>query len=116
MTTNDRNKLDFLSNRSVPHFILKSYITTIFEYNRKKEEYHIYWLNKRKKFFDDEFRYCSLSHKKMSKNELAFFKDNEEIYEQTLVNKYGAVWEHKDIRIEKNLFLSKLVGKKNPSL
>jgi|TARA_R100000081_G_C4769939_1_gene144930 hypothetical protein len=109
MTTKGRNKLDSLSSRSVPHFILKSYIQTIFEYERKKEEYHIYWLNKRRKFFDDEYKYCSLSYKKMTKNEISFFKNSLDSYKKALDNKYGCVWEHKDIEVRKSLFLSKFV-------
>ena len=56
------------------HFIAKSYITPIFESTEYVTEYHLYWYNSNKNFFEDGNGYTKMSYKKMNKKEVSFFR------------------------------------------
>jgi hypothetical protein len=76
-------------------------VTAIFETERKKTEYYLYWYNENKKWEDAEIMYKNLSTKKLGKKELQFFFDNQHIFVEVKNNKSGSVWEHKEIGFDK---------------
>jgi len=105
MTTSSKyssNKIIEVIEDRTHHFIMKSYITTIFETDRKKPEYHLYWYNENKMWEDTSMIYKNLSAKKLGKKELKYFFDNQDIFVEVKTNKHGTVWEHKDIGFDKS--------------
>lgn len=65
-------------------------------------EYWIYWYNANKGPDEENPQYRFLSHKKMNKKELRFFFDKIAEYKMQIDRKDGCVWEHKEIKFNKN--------------
>lgn len=91
------NKLEEIVKNGTEHFIIRSYLTAAFEYDRKIPEYWIYWYNPNKGQDEENPQYRFLSSKKMNKKEVRFFYDILTSYEPVVTNKDGNVWHHKDI-------------------
>jgi hypothetical protein len=96
------NKLQEVLNNKTEHFIIKSFVTAAFEYDRKIPEYWLYWYNPNKGANEENPQYRFLSNKKMNKKEVRFFYDVLTSYEPIITNKDGNVWHHKDIKFSKN--------------
>lgn len=102
-STYSSNKLKQVLNNKTQHFIIKSYITSSFEYDRKKDEYHLYWYN-RNSGVDIEFlRYKNMSNKKMNKKELKLFFSTISQYKESINDENGCVWEHIELGFDKSL-------------
>ena len=97
------NKLKQVISNNTQHFIAKSYITTIFEYERKVAEYHLYWINKNKGVFEDMPRYQCMSFKLMNRKEIAFFQSILNEYNVEIENQHGKIWENKKLGFNKTL-------------
>jgi hypothetical protein len=91
------NKLDEIVNNETEHFIIRSYLTAAFEYDRKIAEYWLYWYNPNKGTDEENPQYRFLSNKKMNKKEVRLFYDNLTSYSSVIKNKDGDVWQHKNI-------------------
>jgi len=96
------NKLEEIVKNETEHFIIRSYLTASFEYDRKIPEYWIYWYNPNKGQDEENPQYRFLSSKKMNKKEVRFFYDILTSYISIIMNKDGDVWQHKDIGFNKN--------------
>jgi hypothetical protein len=96
------NKLNQVINDNTQHFIILSYVTTVFEYNRKKSEYHLYWYNKNKGIDPDDINYKNLSYKKMNNKEIRFFQSIVNQYNLDLDYEDGKIWSHKQIGFNKD--------------
>jgi len=99
------NKLKQVIKNNTPHFILKSYISTKFEFDRRVPQYHLYWYNCKKQIFEDNHKYKSMSCKEMNKKEKFFFKSILDEYRETLNNRHGVVWENKKLGFDKTLVI-----------
>jgi hypothetical protein len=96
------NKLNQVVNNSTQHFIILSYITTIFDYDRKKGEYHLYWYNKNKGVDPDDTHYKNLSYKRMNNKEIRFFHSTMNQYNLDIDSEDGKIWSHKEIGFNKD--------------
>lgn len=101
-STYSTNKLKQILENKTQHFIIKSFLTTAFEYDRKIPEYWMYWYNANKGTDDENPQYRFLSNKKMNKKELRFFYDNIKFYKIEIDGKDGTVWSNTEIGFEKN--------------
>ena len=100
-STYSSNKLYEILQNKTQHFVIKSYLTAVFEYERKVPEYWLYWYNANKKQDDDNPHYRFLSHKRMNKKETKYFLDNIHQYIMDIDRKDGNVWSHKEIKFNK---------------
>lgn len=96
------NKLEEIVKNKTEHFVIKSYLTTTFEYDRKIPEYWVYWYNPNKGPDEENPKYRFLSNKKMNKKEIKFFYDIINSYASAIDNKDGNVWHHKKIGFSKD--------------
>jgi len=101
-STYSSNKLYQILQNKTQHFIIKSYLTSAFEYDRKVAEHWIYWYNINKGQDEENPQYRFLSNKKMNKKELRFFYDNIFQYKEEINGSDGIVWSHKDIEFNKS--------------
>lgn len=83
------------------HFVMKSYITTIFESGMQKSEYHVYWYNKNRGIDYETMRYKNLSNKKMNNKEIAYFNEHIHLYTKDMENEDGCIWIKKDCGFDK---------------
>ena len=101
-STYSSNKLQQILQNKTQHFVIKSYLTTAFEYDRKIAEYWVYWYNENKGADEENPQYRFLSNKKMNKKELRFFFDNVDQYNAEVNEDYGTVWSNKEIGFNKD--------------
>jgi hypothetical protein len=97
-----KNKIEQVIDDNTFHLITKSYISANFESERRKTEYHVYWVNENRGENEDLEGFKNLSNRKLNKNELKFFFNNIHLYELKEDNKYGCIWENKKIGFDKN--------------
>ncbi len=97
------NKLRDIVKNKTQHFVIRSYMTAAFEYERRKEEIHLYWYNKNSSFDLELGKYQNMSFKKMNKKELKLFESIIDQYIKTVDYEDGCVWEHKEIGFNKEL-------------
>lgn len=97
-----KNKLKQVIENGTQHFIIKSYLTSKFEYDRKIPLYHIYWFNANKGVCEDFPIYKCMSNKRMNRKELRYFFDIIREYDQKIDSIDGSIWEHKEIGFDKD--------------
>ena len=97
------NKLRQVLTNGTQHFIIKSYVSTAFEYDRKVPEYHLYWVNLNKALLEDMEMYQRLSCKHMNKKELKYFNAIIDQYDIKVSGEDGIVWENKKLGLNKDL-------------
>jgi len=102
-STYSSNKLKQVLENNTQHFVVKSFLTTEFEDNRKVPEYHLYWVNLNKGIDEETMRYKHLSNKKMNSKEMKLFQDNIHNYNEEIQEGSGSVWEHKTLGFDKEL-------------
>lgn len=95
------NKLKQVLKNSTQHFIIKSFLTAAFEYDKKIVEYHLYWINLNKGIYEEFPLYKLLCFKKMNAKEIKFFKQTEDTYELRISSEDGKVWDHKELKFDK---------------
>lgn len=100
-STYSSNKLKQILEHRTQHFIIRSYLTTKFEYERKEPEYFLYWFNINSGIDSELMKYKFLSYKKMNKKEVRLFYDILTSYVCAIESKDGNVWHHKDIGFDK---------------
>jgi hypothetical protein len=96
------NKLKQVINNGTYHIVIKSYITTAFEFHRKKSEYHLYWHNANAGIDPETMRYKCLSSKKMGKSEVQYFYSIINQYKAEIDGDDGSVWVNKNIGFNKS--------------
>jgi hypothetical protein len=103
------NKLKQVLENKTQHFILKSFVYPAFEHQRKKSEYHLYWINMNKGVFEEYPKYKNMSCKMLNKKEMKLFMSVLDQYNQAVSNKYGIVWENKKLGLDKDLVLNTVI-------
>lgn len=97
------NKLKQVIENGTQHFVLKCFITTSFEYHRKKSEYYLYWFNKNAGIDPETMRYKCISNKKLSRKEIKYFSSIIKDYRAEIDSYDGSVWVNKNIGFNKGL-------------
>lgn len=97
------NKLKQVIDNETQHFIVKSYITAKFDYDRAKPEYHLYWYNDKKGVYEDIPKYQYLSFKELNKKEKKYFDSIRDEYFLAKETKDGCVWENKKLGFNRSL-------------
>jgi hypothetical protein len=97
------NKLKQVLENKTQHFILKSFVYAAFEHDRKKPEYHLYWINVNKGVFEEYPKYKNMSCKMLNKKEMKFFLSVLDEYHKLVESNYGTVWENKKLGLNKDL-------------
>lgn len=97
------NKLRQVLTNGTQHFIIKSYVYTAFEYDRKVPEYHLYWINLNKGLLEDMPIFQRLSCKHMNKKEISYFNSIIDKYDAKVFGEDGTVWENKKLGLNKDL-------------
>ncbi len=97
------NKLKQVIENNTQHFIIRSYVSAAFEYDRKVYEYHLYWYNANKGKFEDMHCYQCMSFKQLNRKEIKYFKSILDEYNKVVDNKYGCIWENKKLGFNKTL-------------
>jgi hypothetical protein len=103
------NKLKQVLENKTQHFILKSFVYPAFEHERKKSEYHLYWINMNKGVFEEYPKYKNMSCKMLNKKEMKLFMSVLDQYNYAVNNKYGIVWENKKLGLDKDLVLNTVI-------
>jgi len=101
-STYSSNKLKEVIKNETPHFIIKSYISAAFDYQRTKSEYHLYWYNKNAKVEVDKL-YINMSNKLMNPKEVKFFKSIISQYNVDIESEDGMIWSNKKLGFDKTL-------------
>ena len=97
-----KNFLKQFENDETEFFVMQSWITTIFDYDRKKEEYHIFFIKKNSNPDAYQQGYMNLKLRRMNRKEVAYFKENIELYNVELKNKDGTIYNYKDKPFDKS--------------
>jgi len=87
-----KNFLKKFENSDTDFFVMKSYITASFEVDRKKEEYHIYYIKQNSNPEAYCEGYMNLKVRRMNRKEVAYFQENIRDYHPVLVNDDGTVF------------------------
>lgn len=95
------NKLEEIVKNGTEHFVIRCYLTTTFEYDRKIPEYWIYWYNHNKGIDNESMKYKCLSNKKMGKNEIKYFNSIINDYRVEINSSDGNVWVNSKIGFSK---------------
>jgi len=104
------NKLEEIVKNGTEHFVIRSYLTTTFEYDRKIPEYWIYWYNPNKGIDNESMKYKCLSSKKMGKNEIKYFSSIINDYRADIDSDDGVVWINKSIGFNKsNVLITQMI-------
>lgn len=87
-----KNFLKRFEQGDTDFFVMKSYITASFEVERKKEEYHIYYIKQNSNPEAYCEGYMNLKMRKMNRKEVAYFIENKRDYHPVLDTDDGAVF------------------------
>lgn len=91
-----KNFLKRFEEDDTEFFVMQSWLTPIFEHNRKKEEYLIYFIKKNSNPEAYQQGYMNLKLRHMNRKEVQYFKQVIKNYEVTLENEDGKIYNHKD--------------------
>jgi hypothetical protein len=83
-------------------FVMKSYITASFEVDRKKEEYHIYYVKNNSNPEAYCQGYMNLKERRMNKKEIRYFKENIEEYTIVMNTGDGSIFNFKKKPFDKS--------------
>lgn len=98
-----KNILKKFEEDGTQFFVMKSYLYATFETDRKKEEYHIFYIKKNSNPDAYYGGYMNLKERKMNKKEIAYFKKHvDEKYDVDLWNKDGKVFNLKGRPFDKS--------------
>lgn len=98
-----KNFLKRFEENDTHFFVMKSYLYPIFEVDRKKEEFHIFFI-KNNSSPDAYFEgYKDLKVRRMNKLEVKYFKANYENYKREMSNEDGVVFNFKTKPFDKKL-------------
>lgn len=98
-----KNILKQFEKDGTQFFVTKSFMYAKFEVDRKKPEYHIFFVKKNSNPDAYHMGYMNLKERKMNKKELKYFKDNIDNYDLVMENNYGAVFNLKARPFDKSL-------------
>jgi hypothetical protein len=87
-----KNFLKRFEDGETQFFVMKSYITATFEVERKKEEYHIFFIKKNSN--PDAYcqGYMNLKTRRMNRKEVKYFLNNKSNYHPVLDADDGTVY------------------------
>jgi hypothetical protein len=97
-----KNLLKDFEEGETEFFVTKSYIYASFETDRKKEEYHIFYIKKNSNpeaYFQG---YMNLKMRRMNKKEAAYFKSVKKNYDHQLTSDDGVVYNLKSRPFKKS--------------
>jgi len=97
------NKINQVIENGTHHFVSKSYVSTKFDHDRRKPEYYLYWVNLKKGVFESDPKYHRMSCKPMNTKEKKYFKSILSEYREAVNNKYGVIWENKQLGFDKSI-------------
>lgn len=96
-----KNVLKKMEGNDVNFFVMRSFVYPIFETDRKKPEYHIFYIKKNSNP-DAYYRgYMNLKIRRMNKKEILYFKNNVSSYYEDFKNEDGTVFNLKDKPFDK---------------
>jgi len=98
-----KNFLQKIESNEVNFFVSKSYLTVLFDYDRQKPEYHIYYIKKNSSPDAYHQGYTNLKMKKMNRKELAYFLSNKEAYTEVISSDDGSIFNLKSKPFDKSL-------------
>ena len=87
-----KNVLRGMEKDDTSFFVMKSYITAAFEIERKKSEYHIFYIKYNSNPDAYYQGYMNLKMRKMNKKEVSYFKKNTGKYIEVMDNDDGTVY------------------------
>jgi hypothetical protein len=82
----------FEQNRNQEFFIMKSYVFATFEIDRKKSEYHIFYIKPNSNPEAYQEGYKDLKVRRMNKKEIKYLKSHLDKYKMVLSNEDGSVY------------------------
>jgi hypothetical protein len=98
-----KNFLKKFEEDDTQFFVMKSYVFALFEVDRSKPEYHIFYIKKNSNPDAYHKGYMNLKERKMNKKEIAYFKENQDKYNVDLWNEDGKVFNLKTKPFDKSL-------------
>lgn len=87
-----KNILKKFEKDDTQYFIAKSFLYPIFESDRRKNEYHIYFMKQNSNPDAYHKGYMNLKHRKMNRLEREHFKENFDKYDKVLQNDDGSIY------------------------
>lgn len=97
-----KNFLKRFEDGDTEFFVMQSWISPIFEHDRKKEEYHIFFIKKNSNPEAYQQGYMNLKLRRMNRKEVAYFKENIQEYQVDLQNEDGTIYNYKDKPFDKS--------------
>jgi hypothetical protein len=98
-----KNTLKKFEDTDVQFFVMKSYLMTVFEHDRKKPQYHIYFIKKNSNPESYQQGYMNLKVRSMNKKEVQYFlATNKENYHTALENEDGAIYNFNERPFDKS--------------
>jgi hypothetical protein len=97
-----KNVLRRFENDDTQFFVMKSYVSAAFETDRKKNEYHIFFIKKNSNPDAYHKGYMNLKIRKMNKKEIKYFLSKQEEYVVDLCNHDGVVYNLKSKPFDKS--------------
>ena len=87
-----KNVLETLEGNSTPFFVMKSFIYPVFETDRKKAEWHIFYIKPNSNPEAYYEGYMNLKMRKMNKKEIRYFLSNISEYVEDMKSEDGTVY------------------------
>jgi hypothetical protein len=98
-----KNMLKKFEEDDTQFFIIKSFVFAIFEVDRKKPEYHIFYIKQNSSPEAYCQGYMNLKERKMNKKEVKYFKESIEKYDPVIWGDDGKVFNLKSKPFDKSL-------------
>lgn len=98
-----KNVLKRFEEDETQYFVMKSFVYAAFEIDRKKPEYHIFFIKKNSNPDAYHKGYMNLKERRMNKKEIEYFKKNQDKYDTVLWQEDGKVFNLKTKPFDKSL-------------
>jgi hypothetical protein len=97
-----KNTLKKFEDGPTEFFVSKSFVSAIFETERKKSEYHIFYIKQNSNPEAYCQGYLNLKSRRMNRKEVEYFKRNIDNYTETMKNDDGTVFNLKTKLFDKS--------------
>lgn len=98
-----KNFLKKLEDSEVDFFVMRSFLSPAFEFDKKKPVYHIYYIKKNSSPDAYHKGYMNLKIRAMNRMEASYFREHLHLYDEVMKNDDGTVFNFKTRKFDRAL-------------
>lgn len=87
-----KNSLKKLEDSEVDFFVMRSFLSPAFEFDKKKAVYHMYYIKKNSNPDAYHKGYMNLKMRQMNRMEVSYFRENMQSYHEALKKEDGTIF------------------------